>query len=91
MTETIEDIRKIDARERTDAQHDIIHEFHVQKLHEFYHSWGVGETDAHKARFWKSYEPNVSVSHFEPGSEQWVRALELGWMSDNFPQDFIHC
>jgi hypothetical protein len=91
MAQSLEEIREISPRDRTDEQHNIVHEFHKQKLAEFYHSWGVGDTDDHKTRFWQMFEPNVSISHFEPGQPQWVRAMEMGWMTDNFPQDMVFC
>lgn len=91
MPLTLEEIRQIPPRERTDEQRDIVHEFHKQKLSEFYYAWGVGDTDDHKARFWNSREPNVYISHFEPLSPQWVRAMEMSWMTETFPKDMIFC
>lgn len=88
---TLEEIREVPPRDRTAEQQDFINEFHAKELAAHYHSWGVGDTDEHKARFWQKFEPDVYVSHFEVGSPTWVRAMEMGWISETFPQDMIHC
>lgn len=88
---TLEEIRAIDPRDRTDAQRQVVNEFHDKALAEFYHSWGVGDTDEHKARFWDKYLPHSHVTHVERGSSRWVRVMELCWMTDQFPQDAIFC
>jgi len=91
MNTTIEEIRSIDPRNRTEEQWKIVHEFHDKALVEFYQSWGVGNSDEHKAKFWDKYMPNTYVSHVDPGSSQWVKAMELWWITDTFPEDAIFC
>lgn len=88
---TAEEIRKINPRNRTEEENKIVAEDHERALAEFYHSWGVGDTIGHKARFWEKLYPKSYISHFEPGSEQWVKAMEMVWKTENFPQDMIFC
>ena len=88
---TLEEIRQVNPRDRTEEQQEFVNEFHEKSLAEFYHSWGVGDTVSHKARFWDKYCPNSYISHFDPGSEQWVKAMEMVWVTETFPQDMIFC
>ena len=90
--EVINEIRGIDPRNRSDAQHKFIREHvHLPALKTFYDTHGVGDSIQHKLAFWESTCPDgYSMSH-NPTDQMKVTVFEESWIVDNYPQDAILC
>lgn len=64
---------------------------HDAAIKEWYAKHGVGNTIKHKLAFWDSQYPGgYTISH-DPDDKTKVAVLELCWLTDKFPGDFVHC
>jgi hypothetical protein len=68
---------------------------HAKALRELYKKNGVGRTVAQRFAYWEAQNPDgYSISSFpyhKLTTQLKVWVFEAGWLTDQFPQDFVFC
>lgn len=59
-------------------------------LNELYESHGVGKTVKQKRAFWDKEYPNCYITHAR-NNREWVKAMELFYVVEIFPEEFKFC
>ncbi len=85
-----------DKVKRLERDKDINEAKHEKAMTDFYTSHGIGDTYKHKKAFWDSqHADGYYISHVpedDDEADKYIsRVCEMTWISDKFPEDFIHC
>jgi hypothetical protein len=64
---------------------------HRAELEKLYEENGVGKTKKLRHNFWNKLYNTPYISHFGNNVPMRVKAMEMIWLTDNFPKDFHFC